>query len=580
MRYLGPEGLAALKDLIKKALDGKANKTHTHEKSEIGDYVDYELPVASDETLGGVKIGEGLEIDEDGVLNTAIKELEWDKVQNKPTKVSEFENDAGYINSIPENYVTKEYLDALELVSEIPEEYITEKELSEKGFLTEVPSFYITDNELKEKGYITHYTETDPVFQGSPSFKITDADIANWNKIANEHNIPTKVSELENDREFISKTDTNSSVWGRLHVYDRHNNWGDNVDLATGRIQGVNLGGSPDTLYLNLNSSENVEILHNGTGKLYYHRREVATQEYVDKKVSDAVIDSDNIDLTDYAKKEELPSKLSQLENDSGYVTNTDYASSDNAGLVKTESYYGLHTSSRNGTLYCEQFSYDEYTNDKDDNCFIGKGTLENVLEAKDYAPKEYVDEKIENIEVSGGYSLPIASSETLGGIKVGANLTIDENGTLNATASSTGDGSVMVDTVPIGTVILYDGEEIPDGYEEVENYEPTYSLEEQVVGTWIDGRPIYRKVIVTTTPSTANSWIDVPIGTDNIKEYISYSARFEISGLTYFADIFEDSTHKFMAVAKSDAIAMMVGTSSWGSKPVTLIIEYTKTTD
>ena len=181
----------------------------------------------------------------------------------------------------------------------------------------------------------------------------------------------------------------------------------------------------------------------------------------------------------------------------------------------------------------------------------------------------------------TSGYELPIASTETLGGIKVGANLTIDEDGTLNATASGgEGTNTVAVDNLPIGSVIAFDGEEIPDGYEEVEEYMPIYSLEEKIVGTWINGLPIYRKVIVTTTPSTANSWVDVAIGVDNIKEFISYSARLEISGLTYFADIFEDSTHKFMAVAKSNAIAMMIGTSNWCSKPVTLILEYTKTID
>lgn len=37
-------------------------------------------------------------------------------------------------------------------------------------------------------------------------------------------------------------------------------------------------------------------------------------------------------------------------------------------------------------------------------------------------------------------YELPIASADTLGGIKVGENLTIDEDGTLNAQASGTGD--------------------------------------------------------------------------------------------------------------------------------------------
>ena len=42
------------------------------------------------------------------------------------------------------------------------------------------------------------------------------------------------------------------------------------------------------------------------------------------------------------------------------------------------------------------------------------------------------------SINLGGGsnYVLPIASANTLGGIKVGANLTIEEDGTLNATAN------------------------------------------------------------------------------------------------------------------------------------------------
>ena len=36
----------------------------------------YELPIASSETLGGIKVGQNLEIDEDGVLNAVIPEVE------------------------------------------------------------------------------------------------------------------------------------------------------------------------------------------------------------------------------------------------------------------------------------------------------------------------------------------------------------------------------------------------------------------------------------------------------------------------------------------------------------------------
>lgn len=36
-----------------------------------------------------------------------------------------------------------------------------------------------------------------------------------------------------------------------------------------------------------------------------------------------------------------------------------------------------------------------------------------------------------------------------------------------------------------------------------------TYSSSEQVVGTWIDGKPLYRKVYIKNISSTAETWID-----------------------------------------------------------------------
>ena len=49
------------------------------------------------------------------------------------------------------------------------------------------------------------------------------------------------------------------------------------------------------------------------------------------------------------------------------------------------------------------------------------------------------LSKKIENIEV-GSFTLPIASSSTLGGIKVGRNLTISDDGTLDAPFAVKGD--------------------------------------------------------------------------------------------------------------------------------------------
>ena len=72
-----------------------------------------------------------------------------------------------------------------------------------------------------------------------------------------------------------------------------------------------------------------------------------------------------------------------------------------------------------------------------------------------------------ERYEIGGMSELPIASTEILGGVKIGENLTITEDGTLNAEAS--------------GTSVLSPGAIL-------------YDTEEKIVGKWINGKPLYQK--------------------------------------------------------------------------------------
>lgn len=67
-------------------------------------------------------------------------------------------------------------------------------------------------------------------------------------------------------------------------------------------------------------------------------------------------------------------------------------------------------------------------------------------------------------MDSGGGGSLPIASADVLGGVKIGANLSITSEGVLSAISSN------------------------------------AYSTDEAVVGSWIDGSSIYRKVIAFTS--------------------------------------------------------------------------------
>lgn len=85
---------------------------------------------------------------------------------------------------------------------------------------------------------------------------------------------------------------------------------------------------------------------------------------------------------------------------------------------------------------------------------------------------------RLEALEEGGSYVLPVASDETLGGVKIGEGLDIDENGVLSA--------SVTPYTPP------------------------DYSTSEVDTGMkWIDGKTIYRKVIVLAEAISinANTW-------------------------------------------------------------------------
>lgn len=69
------------------------------------------------------------------------------------------------------------------------------------------------------------------------------------------------------------------------------------------------------------------------------------------------------------------------------------------------------------------------------------------------------------------------------------------------------------------GSVIGYNGNDIPEGYEEVKM---GYSLEETLTGeTWIDGKPIYKKVYNCGTLKN-NGSVNIPTGLSNVN-YIDW---------------------------------------------------------
>lgn len=135
-------------------------------------------------------------------------------------------------------------------------------------------------------------------------------------------------------------------------------------------------------------------------------------------------------------------------------------------------------------------------------------------------------------------------------------------------------------DTVPIGTEVDFNGTNIPDGWTEIESY----STNEVKTGeTWIDRKPIYRKVFTGTTASTAGQ-IATLGNIANLDTIIDiYGSIMSSSG--YWANVpmyyvNPNTATTYYCVAQVDPSKNVYVLSSYISTNVKVIVKYTKTTD
>ena len=116
------------------------------------------------------------------------------------------------------------------------------------------------------------------------------------------------------------------------------------------------------------------------------------------------------------------------------------------------------------------------------------------------------------------------------------------------------------------GSIVAYDGDTIPEGYEEVDNPN-VYSTEEKVIGEWF-GKPLYRKVIELASELTinANSWASGVYVVPNIKLIVN------ALGLKT-----GDATSQIRVTPSGD---IMNPSSAFSISIKFITLEYTKTTD
>ena len=105
------------------------------------------------------------------------------------------------------------------------------------------------------------------------------------------------------------------------------------------------------------------------------------------------------------------------------------------------------------------------------------------------------------------------------------------------------------------------------------------YSTTEEVVGTWIDGKPIYRKVVQGNITSKDQSLFVV---NENVKTMISIYGYDSPDGIYYFPfNYTQNGTTQKAIFYKKDTDTIEFRSNSYNSGEVfVVILEYTKTTD
>lgn len=94
------------------------------------------------------------------------------------------------------------------------------------------------------------------------------------------------------------------------------------------------------------------------------------------------------------ATRQYVDSNIPSLTN---YITKTDYATNSVGGVIKTYSSYCFEVTNA-GIPYCPTKTYEQYQS-SNNNTFIGKGTLENVLEGKGFVYSSDLDNYVKTTD-------------------------------------------------------------------------------------------------------------------------------------------------------------------------------------
>lgn len=137
-------------------------------------------------------------------------------------------------------------------------------------------------------------------------------------------------------------------------------------------------------------------------------------------------------------------------------------------------------------------------------------------------------------------------------------------------------DGTTETETPWVNTNMIEDGAITPEKISFAE-----YSNTEQVVGTWIDGKPIYRKTLVLDFSSVPAAGLTWNHGISNFSKMVSHDIIFNLGwDRTYYGDSAYLARNGMALRVGATQIALDTNAASNWKGTIYYTIYYTKTTD
>lgn len=369
----------------------------------------YTLPIASADVLGGIKVGAGLTISTEGTLSATgggtADAVEWKNVLDKPTTI------AGYGITDAKIDGNNVILGSNTMTPYTPSNPPTYPVDSVNGKTGAVVLNAADVGALPNTTVIPDKTSQ----LDNDSGYITDSALTGY---AKKTEIPTKTSELTNDSGYITNT--------ALDPYAK------TVDIPTKTSQLDN-----DSGYITANDVP-VKSVDGATGDVVTNAVKTTTQTLTEAQKQQARTNigagtsSFDGDYNSLVNKPTIPTKTSQLTNDSGFITDAALI-----GYAKTTDIPTKTSQLENDSNYI--------TANEAPVTSVNSKTGAVQLNASDVGAlpdTTVIPSKTSQLDNDSGFisELPIASTTQLGGVKVGAGLSVTENGVLSATGGGTAD--------------------------------------------------------------------------------------------------------------------------------------------